>query len=41
MIAQVLTSEYGEKVQRMRELRASRADRDTPGVAFSVGQVFR
>ena len=41
LMLQVLTSEYGEKVQRMRELRASRADRTAAGVAYSVGQVFR
>ena len=41
IVLQALTSEYGDKVQRMRELRASRADRTTAGVAYSVGQVFR
>ena len=38
MIAQVLTSEYGEKVQRMRELRASRADRIRRGSRFRLAK---
>lgn len=38
---QLLTSDYGEKVQRMRELRESRIDRSTAAVEYSVGQVFK
>lgn len=38
---QLLASDYGGQVQRMREQRASHEDRRGPGVDFSVGQVFR